>query len=176
MKWLEKTLAVVSYGFVLVIHGGCGMTMEKGQEPQSTVASNPALIGLGDINLAVGGARTKNLNEDQRYRPVKIVFVDGMMEPSPISHRDLCYDEFTVGIESHAGQQVVALVQKERPWEWVGLEAIPFSNHLVFSGNIREMQWQYSSVFPDERLASFMQELRVTLLSSSKSASIGRER
>ncbi|MGI6495627.1 MAG: hypothetical protein ACOX5G_06010 [Kiritimatiellia bacterium] len=64
MKWLEKILAVVLYGFVLVIHGGCGMTMEKGQEPQSTVASNPALIGLGNINLAVGGARTKNLNQN----------------------------------------------------------------------------------------------------------------
>ena len=131
------------------------------------IVSNSSVACVGDISLAIGGAQTKGLKKDLRYRPIKVVFVGGATEPVLTSHQDPSFDEFTVGIESIAGQQIMAFVQKQKPWEWASLESIPFSNHLLLAGDVKEMRWQYSSVYPDEKLASFIQALRIMLLLES---------
>ena len=163
MKHPEKTIVAVLCAATFIIHGGCGMITGSNQEPQITVLSNSSVACVGDISLAIGGAQTKGLKMDRRYRPVKVVFVGGATEPVLTSHQDPSFDEFTVGIESIAGQQILAFIQKEKPWEWTSLESIPFSNHLVLAGDVKEMRWQYSSVYPDEKLASFIQALRILL-------------
>ena len=126
-------------------------------QPAVMTQSNSAVVG--EISFYTGGAISKKLKKNKNYRPLRISFVSG---DSPAIHQSKISqkDEFIVGVDSATGKAALQAIERERPWNWEGLKAIPFANGLYFDGSFGEKSWKRTSVYPDEKLEDFLKRMR----------------
>lgn len=138
---------------------------EHGVEPiaQSPSPMQNDLRVKGKLSLDWGGALSKQLKSDQKYRQFKVTLTAGTNSVALKSGKDLTPDEFVVGAESSQGKAIMELLNSEQPWKWDGLKAVPFANALYFNGDVEEKTWKCISVYPDPQLEKFLVRLRRAL-------------
>ena len=117
----------------------------------------------GKLSLDWGGALSKQLKGDQKYRQFKVTLTAGTNSVSLKPGKALTPDEFVVGIESPQGKAILELVNSEQPWKWKGLDAVPFASDLYFNGDVQRKTWKCVSVYPDPELEKFLVRLRMAL-------------
>lgn len=114
----------------------------------------------GEVRFSTVGAVSKKFEKHiKEYPPLRITLVAGASLAS-IAGGDGSFSSTVIGIESPQGKAILRILDDEQPWGWDGAKGHWFADGLYFSGRLRGHEWEYRSVYPDEKLTVLLIRLR----------------